>query len=449
MTNRRTSRAESGGSLLFVVLFAVGLPIAISQTTPSPGTAVPVAITAAPGTTTSAPAGLGTTPAPLPFSTPGTGLTPAPLTPSPSADTVALFDIVFKTFMEEESERTNILRVIQNALNISEGRIDYNELSPTKKGFLFGFNVIVRFKIIPATSTSPRLAKDVRQSLLTLYRASDSRLTNIDVVSVIAVPDSPSVPRYQSRTTWDVLYTLVIIAGGLLFCGFLVFIIYKLVLMIRRSAEEARLAEEDRKDGIAPDGKKGAEVKKETKRKKKGQEEEEEPSSMIAERATTAPPAPWELPDEDETSLINELSAARSRPGLLVVPSAHVIDQQLAARLKQQEQFLNEFELPPESAPLTFSSNGHRGLVPSAPSPPGASKTLGQPPLPPSSTPPARSPTASGFLGFPKPGGAQPPASGTLAPTPTKPNGTASASMSLEHQLKELELPPDFHDELL
>ena len=257
--------------------------------------------------------------------------TPAPATLAPFAgsDETAEIDIVFSDFLEEQEERNNIIRVIQNQVNVTDGRFRYKRDGDTK-GYLFGFNKLVRFVITGASRSSPRSALELRTDLLALCNGitgPTQALKNIDVVRGVAVPANAQVPQYQGRTTWDLLYTLVIVAGGLLFVGSCAYLGYRIWVCIRRAREDREIEKND-------------EEMKSLKKKK----EVDSTSNKATVAEDTAAPT-WEDADPEDVAMFTAVSEA-SRQSALAQYQPRFNEAEAARQAEQH--FMSKFALPPE-----------------------------------------------------------------------------------------------------
>ena len=255
-----------------------------------------------------------------------------PVTQDPSAasdDEDGKFDIVFSEFQEQDEYTNNIIRVIRSAVNMSTGRpLTFLRQGDTK-GYLFGDNIIVRFKL---TKRIPGKGENTTAELMQLLvdimndPLREARLKNINAVQVIIVPAGAKVPRFQVRTKWDLVYTLVILAGGLLMLGFIAVVTWRLVLLFRRQADDRRQADAEKAEAAEEaEAKKGTEG---VKKQGKGPTSSLDPEGQD----TTRTHATWDMPDEDENQVIKQLQSYREESyatgGILNVPQQHHHQQQ-------------------------------------------------------------------------------------------------------------------------
>ena len=233
---RRRRRDVISPSLLWRPLFS----FAQSSTTVAPN-----ATSASGIVITSSTAIASSSPAPTPSSTGGA-----------STDEV-LMNVIFTSFAQDL--QFEYRRVMSTTLNQTINRIqfDVDAVSDDVRSYPFGFNVLVRVKVFPPQST------DVKQDAADIVAAYLFEAANAPATSALRTSDfndigiveahmvrSLSVYQYSVLTPWDVLYSLLIVAGGLGFLVFFIFMCVKVFLNRRhdlreREQEEAQKQRED------------------------------------------------------------------------------------------------------------------------------------------------------------------------------------------------------------
>jgi hypothetical protein len=168
------------------------------------------------------------------------GATPAPSTTLDTSSKLA--DLVFTFFAQDATAVSEYERTIAEMLNTTIRRVKFKSTGVDRYGYLFGDDVRVRLTVAAPliTESETRSAQVVRDALVTLASKQDQRLVDIGVVSGEKV-DSLDVHNYGVITAWDVVWTLAIVAGGVSFCGFAVFVAFRFHRWLARARREAAL----------------------------------------------------------------------------------------------------------------------------------------------------------------------------------------------------------------
>jgi hypothetical protein len=154
----------------------------------------------------------------------------APLTPAPPtlSREVSRADLIFTFFAQDDAAVQEYRRTLNSLLNVTLRRVTFESTGQNRYGYLFGDHVRVRVRIEPPviSENEQNPSAFIRDALVGLAVAQDTRLTDLGIVSGEAV-DSLFVFTYATLTAWDIIWTLVIIAGALLFVGFVAFVAYR------------------------------------------------------------------------------------------------------------------------------------------------------------------------------------------------------------------------------
>ena len=166
-------------------------------------------------------------------------------------------DFIFDVLLQNCNVEAQLRTIISNLVNVSDRRISFTPtFANCKMGYLFGDNVRLRLTIKPRTvleaqESPPERARDA----LVRFSGVSQELNNQRILRVETVPDDPRPYVFKTYTAWDVLYTLLIVAAGVGFGGFIGLIIFKMRMI--QNWEEQEAAEEAAEQAERERAKKG------------------------------------------------------------------------------------------------------------------------------------------------------------------------------------------------